>query len=42
MISTRHINFHKTARVKALIESEGCKILYLPTYSPNLNPIEHY
>ncbi len=37
-----NINFHKTARVKALIESVGCKILYLPTYSPDLNPIEHY
>jgi transposase len=37
-----NINVHKTAKVKALIESVGCKILYLPTYSPDLNPIEHY
>ena len=37
-----NINFHKTARVKELIESVGCRILFLPTYSPDLNPIEHY
>ncbi len=27
---------------KTLIESVGCSILFLPTYSPDLNPIEHY
>lgn len=37
-----NINFHKTDRVRALIESVRCKILFLPTYSPDLNPIEHY
>lgn len=37
-----NINFHKTPKVKTLIESVGCKVLYLPTYSPDLNPIEHY
>ena len=37
-----NINFHKTEKVKSLIESVGCKIMYLPTYSPDLNPIEHY
>ncbi|KJW07191.1 DDE superendonuclease family protein [Orientia tsutsugamushi str. UT144] len=26
----------------AVIESVGCSILFLPTYSPDLNPIEHY
>ncbi len=29
-----NINFHKTPKVKTLIESVGCKVLYLPTYSP--------
>ncbi|WP_179943711.1 transposase, partial [Rickettsia endosymbiont of Ixodes scapularis] len=24
------------------IESVGASILFLPTYSPDLNPIEHY
>mgnify|MGYP000231562736 CR=1 FL=1 len=37
-----NISFHKTDRVKELIESVGCSILFLPTYSPDLNPIEHY
>ncbi|WP_255563465.1 transposase, partial [Wolbachia endosymbiont of Bemisia tabaci] len=37
-----NISFHKTPRVRILIESVGCKVLYLPTYSPDLNPIEHY
>lgn len=37
-----NINFHKSAKVKILIESVGCSILFLPTYSPDLNPIEHY
>jgi putative transposase len=37
-----NISFHKTDRVKELIESVGCTILFLPTYSPDLNPIEHY
>lgn len=35
-------SFHKSAKVKSLIESVGCKLLFLPPYSPDLNPIEHY
>ena len=37
-----NINFHKNPKVKELIRSVGCSILFLPTYSPDLNPIEHY
>lgn len=37
-----NISFHKTDRIKELIELQGCKIMFLPTYSPDLNPIEHY
>ena len=33
--------FHKSAKTKELIESAGCQLLFLPTYSPDLNPIEH-
>ncbi|WGJ62190.1 transposase [Wolbachia endosymbiont of Frankliniella intonsa] len=33
--------FHKTTKTKSLIESFGFHVLYLPTYSPDLNPIEH-
>ena len=31
---------HKPARVRELIEERGCKLIYLPAYSPDLNPIE--
>jgi transposase len=27
-------------KVRELIEGRGCKLLYLPPYSPDLNPIE--
>ena len=33
--------WHKTARTKELIASRGARLLYLPPYSPDLNPIEH-
>jgi transposase len=31
---------HKVAGVKEAIEACGAKILYLPAYSPDLNPVE--
>ena len=31
---------HKPGRVRELIEGRGCKLLYLPSYSPDYNPIE--
>nr|MBA3751520.1 IS630 family transposase [Candidatus Dependentiae bacterium] len=34
-------SFHKNGKIKALIESAGCDLLYLPAYSPDFNPIEH-
>lgn len=33
-------SFHQCPEFKALIESAGCRLIYLPTYSPDLNPIE--
>ena len=33
-------SFHKSVNTQALIESKGCRLKYLPTYSPDLNPIE--
>ena len=33
-------SFHKSQRTKELIESKGCILLYLPSYSPDFNPIE--
>ena len=34
--------FHKSSRIRELIESVGCKLIYLPPYSPDLNPIEKF
>jgi transposase len=31
---------HRPRRVKELVEHRGCELLYLPSYSPDLNPIE--
>jgi transposase len=31
---------HKPTRVRELIEKRGCELIYLPSYSPDLNPIE--
>lgn len=31
---------HKSAAVRAAVEAAGCRLLYLPPYSPDLNPIE--
>jgi putative transposase len=37
-----NIKFHKRKEVEKLINSVGASVLFLPTYSPDLNPIEHY
>ena len=33
--------WHKTQRTQELIAFSGARLLYLPPYSPDLNPIEH-
>jgi transposase len=35
-----NLTAHKGDRVRELIEERGCELLYLPSYSPDLNPIE--
>ena len=35
-----NLNFHKMKMVRKAIESVGATPIYLPTYSPELNPIE--
>jgi transposase len=35
-----NLSAHKGERIKALIEGRGCQLVYLPSYSPDLNPIE--
>jgi len=34
-------SFHKSPETKRLVDKAGCELLFLPTYSPDLNPIEH-
>ena len=35
-----NLNVHKGERVRESIEGYGCALLFLPAYSPDLNPIE--
>jgi transposase len=35
-----NLSAHKGGRVKEIVEGAGCELLYLPPYSPDLNPIE--
>jgi transposase len=35
-----NLSVHKSTRARALIEDAGCQLLFLPTYSPDVNPIE--
>lgn len=35
-----NLGTHKGEYIRHLVEEAGCEILYLPTYSPDLNPIE--
>ena len=34
--------FHKSDKTRKLIEDAGCTLLFLPSYSPDLNPIEKF
>jgi transposase len=35
-----NLSSHKSARTRELIEAAGARLLFLPPYSPDLNPIE--
>jgi transposase len=35
-----NLSSHKVAGIKEAIEGRGANLLYLPPYSPDLNPIE--
>ena len=35
-------SFHKSNKIKEIIESYGCRLIFLPPYSPDFNPIEKY
>ncbi len=40
MVVMDNLSAHKGERVRELIEGRGCELLYLPSYSPEYNPIE--
>jgi len=35
-----NLQVHKTKRARELIEGRGCSLVFLPSYSPEYNPIE--
>ena len=35
-----NLNVHKSAQARRLIEAAGCQVVFLPSYSPDFNPIE--
>ncbi len=35
-------SFHKSKKIQDLVESVGCRLLFLPPYSLDFNPIEKY
>lgn len=35
-------SFHRSAKTRQLIEGAGCRLLLLPAYSPDFNPIEEW
>jgi transposase len=35
-----NLSVHKSPRARAVIEATGARLVFLPTYSPDLNPIE--
>ena len=34
--------FHKSEKIKRIVESANRKLVFLPPYSPDLNPIENF
>ena len=40
VVAMDNLSAHKSGRVRESIEARGCKLVYLPPYSPDLNPVE--
>ncbi len=36
-----NLSAHKGAAIRELVAAAGCRLLFLPAYSPDFNPIEH-
>ena len=41
LIVLDNASFHHSQSTQALVEAAGCELMFLPPYSPDLNPIEH-
>ena len=41
VIVLANARFHQSPTTQKLVEAAGCRLLFLPAYSPDLNPIEH-
>ncbi|CAL7961061.1 hypothetical protein MIDIC_240056 [Alphaproteobacteria bacterium] len=37
-----NVSFHKSQNTRKMIEEAKCYLLFLPPYSPDLNPIEKF
>jgi transposase len=35
-----NVSFHRAEAVRDLVEAAGCRVLFLPPYSPDFSPIE--
>ena len=35
-----NLQVHKNQAVREMVEAQGCELLFLPSYSPDFNPIE--
>jgi transposase len=35
-----NLSVHRQSPIRALIQAAGCRVLFLPSYSPDFNPIE--
>ena len=42
VVMDNYVILHKSKKTKELIESVGCRIIFQPPYSPDLNKIEHF
>jgi transposase len=40
MVIWDNLKVHESAKARKLIEAAGCRVVFLPTYSPDCNPIE--
>ena len=41
VVILENASFHKSKKALSFIERVGCRVLFLPAYCPDYNPIEH-